>query len=152
VHLVGFYSVLRWHCSGLVATWSWVMPVLEWSVTVRQLLLVATVLYIWYTTKVSSLCTVLTRTILVHAVGVIYIGECSEFGTISTVFSSNWDSKRHTINTVTQDTFVDPYIPKVYLFHFYPGLRFFCCHICRNILLLPCMLHDLPSLTIWQTI
>jgi hypothetical protein len=50
-------------------------------VIVRQLVLIGTVLYIWYTTKVSSLCTVLTRGILDRALGFIYIGECSEFGT-----------------------------------------------------------------------
>lgn len=50
-------------------------------VVVRQLLLVGTVLYVWYTTKVSSLGAVLTWTILGHALGFIYIGECSEFGT-----------------------------------------------------------------------
>ena len=32
-------------------------------------------------TEVSSLGTVLTWTILGHALGFIYIGECSEFGT-----------------------------------------------------------------------
>jgi hypothetical protein len=43
-----------------------------WMVIVRQLLLVGTVLYIWYTTKVSSLCTVLTQSILDRALGFIY--------------------------------------------------------------------------------
>jgi hypothetical protein len=50
-------------------------------VIVRRLLLVGTVVYVWYTTKVSSLCTVLTGTILGRALGVIYFGECSGFGT-----------------------------------------------------------------------
>lgn len=49
-------------------------------VTVRQLLLVSSVLYIWCTTKVCSLCKVLARNILGRALGFIYIGEYSEFG------------------------------------------------------------------------
>jgi len=50
-------------------------------VVVRRLLLVGTVLYIWYTTDMSSLGMVLAWTILGRALGFIYFGEYSEFGT-----------------------------------------------------------------------
>jgi len=49
-------------------------------VIVRQLLLVGTVLYCTFGIP-SSLCTVLTQSILDRALGFIYIGECSEFET-----------------------------------------------------------------------